>query len=145
MACSVAWKGASSMMAAYKERHPTSGLWAIKRFPGRRTRPCVSPTEKIGTSEANIATLARKRARIIRLHGRRVVLRDRGVEAADGEERKLVLRPRRGLCLFHAQLLIFAGIEEQGPVVAGFEVFHFPDKQRVIAGRVSVHNPHDEV
>src|SRR5215471_11515512 len=51
MAGSIAWNGASSRMAAYSERQPTSGLWAIKRFPGLRTRPCVSRTVKIGFSD----------------------------------------------------------------------------------------------
>jgi hypothetical protein len=36
------------MMAACIERHPTSWLFAINRFPLRIARPCVSPTVKIG-------------------------------------------------------------------------------------------------
>src|ERR1700687_1842015 len=52
MAASVALNGASSIIAAYMERHPISGLWAIRRFPGLRTRPWVSRTVKIGIDEA---------------------------------------------------------------------------------------------
>src|SRR5215831_3306546 len=47
---SVAWKGASSRIAAYSERQPISGLCAITRLPGRKTRPCVSWTVKTDSS-----------------------------------------------------------------------------------------------
>src|SRR5215831_19187310 len=40
--------GPSSMIAACIEPQPTSWLLAIKRFPSRRARPCVSPTVKTG-------------------------------------------------------------------------------------------------
>src|ERR1700730_10627029 len=52
MAASVALNGASSIMAAYMERQPISGLWAIRRFPGLRTRPWVSRTLKMGIDKA---------------------------------------------------------------------------------------------
>src|ERR1700694_2328784 len=58
MAASVARNGASSIMAAYMDRQPTSGLWAIRRFPGLRTRPWVSRTVKIGIDEAVTNTSA---------------------------------------------------------------------------------------
>src|SRR5579872_5633880 len=141
MAFSVASNGASSMMAAYMDRQPASGLCAITRLPGRSTRPWVSRTEKIGTSAANIATPSEQRTVIIRLwkSERNVkVLRNRRVQTANRKQRELVLWPGRGLDLLGAQRLIFPGVKQQRPVVAGFEMLHLADKQRVVPGRVAV-------
>src|SRR5262245_37948772 len=49
MAGSMALNGPSSMIAACRERHPTSWLFAINRFPFRTARPCVSSTRKTGS------------------------------------------------------------------------------------------------
>src|SRR5580658_187707 len=42
MGRSTAWNGASSRIAAWRDRQPASWLWAINRFPERSTRPWVS-------------------------------------------------------------------------------------------------------
>lgn len=54
-------------------------------------------------------------------------LSDRGVDVSDRKEGELVLRVDRGFGLFGSQLLILAGVKQQGPAVARFEVFHAPD------------------
>ena len=44
----MAWKGASSRMAAWSDRQPASWLWAMRRLPERSARPWVSRTVKTG-------------------------------------------------------------------------------------------------
>ena len=48
---------------------------------------------------------------------------DRGINAADREQRKVVLKPTSRLDLF-AELVMLPSIEEQWLVVTRFEVFH---------------------